>query len=345
MTILDDVINVNITQLRSGIVSVDFGVAIILSKDTPLEHFGEGLVNEYSSLAAVALDFATDSNTYKMATALFSQSLKPAKILIAYTFLDEDDQPVSLTVLYNAVKDVRNDFYAVLSTTRINDDVVELSTLVEADAKIYGVSLAEEGMLTDAASTLKELKVLSHKRTFVFYTHAVANHTDAAIVGEMLTREVGSATWAYKTLSGITPSNLTDVQRHNIEKENGNYYVNFSGQNCTFYGLMVDGGAIEIRVYLDWLAQRIKENQARLLVSLPRLPYNQSGIDTVANALNEVLLEAKDRNILSDYIISTPKSTAISAQDKQDRILNNVTFTGTLTSSIHKVSISGTVTF
>lgn len=75
---LSDIVSVTISTDSVGVSQAGFGVPLILSHTASWTE----RVRSYTSLSAVAADFATTTPEYLMATALFAQSVKPTKIKI-----------------------------------------------------------------------------------------------------------------------------------------------------------------------------------------------------------------------------------------------------------------------
>lgn len=75
---IEEIVSVSIGSDSVGVQRAGFGVALILSANAA---FSER-IRYYTSIAGVAVDFATTTPEYLMATALFSQSVKPTRIAI-----------------------------------------------------------------------------------------------------------------------------------------------------------------------------------------------------------------------------------------------------------------------
>ncbi len=77
---LSDIVTVTITSESAAVTQEGFGMPIILAPDTP-GGFTER-VRFYTSLTGIGVDFATTTATYKMASAIFSQSPRPPTIAV-----------------------------------------------------------------------------------------------------------------------------------------------------------------------------------------------------------------------------------------------------------------------
>ena len=77
-TKLTDIVQVNITRETAKITQAGFGTALIFG---PLTEFTDRY-RIYNSIEAVEVDFASDSEQWKAAAALFSQEVSPEKVVI-----------------------------------------------------------------------------------------------------------------------------------------------------------------------------------------------------------------------------------------------------------------------
>ena len=75
MAAIDQHVVVNITKATARLTRVGFGVPLILGVNNK---FAER-VREYSNITAVAVDFATTDEEFRIASLLFSQQLSPEK--------------------------------------------------------------------------------------------------------------------------------------------------------------------------------------------------------------------------------------------------------------------------
>jgi len=78
MSNIDQIVQVNINRESVGLTETGFGVPLILGEHTRTSE----KVKSYFSLSEVSEDFQTSDLEYKKAVALFSQAIKPEKIMI-----------------------------------------------------------------------------------------------------------------------------------------------------------------------------------------------------------------------------------------------------------------------
>jgi hypothetical protein len=346
MALIDQIININITNETVTAVGNNFGTIMILGDSVPDLNPN---VKEYTSLTAVVADFATNTPEYLKASKIFAQVIKTPKILIG----QKQDTDADYVSAYNRICSERNDFYALIVCTVNDADIEAISTSVQAQKKIMGISSSSAGILTNANDNIFELlKNTNTYRTFGMFSASpiASNYPEAALLGKMIPSTPGSSTWCYQNLVGVTAtSNLTDTERANIQVNNGNYYTSFGGRDVTIDGRMFNGEFIDIIVGLDWLEYYIQANLASLLVTISnrfdKIPYTADGLTLVKNNINASLEQAVTNGIIDqDFEITMPDILTIPAIDKADRIVRGIEFTATKTGAIHKFVINGIAT-
>ena len=101
---------------------------------------------------------------------------------------------------------------------------------------------------------------------------------------------------------------------------------------------------------IDWLAVNAQARIFAVIASNRKVPYTDTGIDTLVNPLRSTLKQAVSLGILAassdmpnGFVINQPAADSISATDKQTRILSGITFTGHLAGAVNAVTVVGTV--
>jgi len=76
------------------------------------------------------------------------------------------------------------------------------------------------------------------------------------------------------------------------------------------------------------------------------VPFTNAGIGVVEAEVNAVMRLCVNNTILAEDpapVVTVPLVSAVSTTDKSNRLLPDVTFTGTLAGAIHATEVSGTV--
>lgn len=261
--------------------------------------------------------------------------------------LTQDDQTIDAGIAtdYAAIKAEDNDFYGVLMTSGSTLEAVALAAAVEADRKILGLSCADSDILADTAGNLAEtLEAAGYDRTYLLFNQDNFDFGAAAWMGKQFPKNPGSATWAFKSLSGVSVDTLTDNQVANIEANDANHYTDTKGLSMILQGTMASGRFIDITRGIDWLTVRMQERILQLLANSDKIPFTSAGITALENEIRAQLEEAVANDVItSDYTVTPPAIDDVSATDRANRVLGDLDFSATLAGAIHTVVINGSV--
>jgi len=252
--------------------------------------------------------------------------------------LDEDDEWYTLITLYNS-----------------NAYVLEAAGWIEGVGRTYVVDVNDTACVTTplsgATDTLADLLALGYARTmYAFHTRPAAMMS-AAWMGRFLTSLPGKATPKFKTLQGVETVKLTSTQRANLIARRGNSYELAGGRGITFEGTV--GSTLfaffDVTRNRDWLADELRSTVFGVEVGADIVPYTPAGISAVYGAVRGVIFGiAADQGVIAldpEPVVTAPKISEVSANDKVERVLRNVKFNGTLQGAVHKVAVVGSVSF
>ena len=344
MSLIDDIINVSIKKSTLGITSAGFDSLLIIGSSKKTHR-----VKSYGTIDEVLTDYGAETPEYKAATFAFGQTTKLSKILVGQILTADEDDYVKA---YDAIAKENNDFYGVMLASREASPFTKtlaLAAHIETQEKIFGIASADKKILDsdDATSILSKIKEAGYERSFCIYSKTTSNSIfpEAAWFGLMLSKDAGSATWAYKTLTGFASDKLTLEDIQTIEAKHGNYYTLLSSRNVVLDGKTASGEYLDVIAGLDWLTNQIKTQIANSLILNDKIPYTNPGIAVIESMLRNSLNTAADRDIIDKESIrvTIPDVRNISQADKQARKLPDVKFEARLSGAIHKVQIQGTV--
>lgn len=248
-----------------------------------------------------------------------------------------------------AVNESDDDWYGVVITSRVEQDVLDTAAWVESRVKLFGtasndVDLKNPGSTGDIASQLKDL---NYARTFSLYHDQTDElYPEAAWFGKQLPTDPGSTTWAFKTLAGVPVVNLNSNERLAILNKNASTYEERAGVSITFEGKIAEGDYIDVIRGVDWLTARIQERIFFRLCNNLKIPYTDGGVAIIESELRAQLNDAIARNVIAadpEPVITVPLVRDVNPNDRANRILPDVNFTATLAGAIHRVEINGTV--
>lgn len=346
MSTIRDIVDVQITRATRSITRQGFGTLLVIADVVDGVATKGFRVKTYSDFTGVAEDFADTDFAYKAAQAYFGQTPSPRflKIGLYDSGLAEADTSYSDALTKIAGLDM--DWYGVVADTRDEVEVADLADTVAAYERLYGTSSSDASILdaqdnTDIASVLN---LATQDRAFVLYSNDAAEAPEAAWFGRMLPTDPGSATWAFKPLTGITADLLSSAQAEAAFNKKGNTYEMIAGAAVTRYGTVASGEYIDVVRGLDWLKARMSELLYFRLANSAKIPYTNAGFAIIEADMKQVLELAVTRGVITpDYSIEFPEIDSILDIDKADRLLQDVKFYATLQGAVHKIKIRGVV--
>ncbi len=145
---LSDIVQITIVTETAGVTQAGFGVPMILSADAAFPE----RIRFYTSITAVADDFDSDSPTYGMAAAIFSQNPKVERIAVG-RMVDKPTQ--SWLILLGSAGPLSETLYQI----QVNDDLVQTTSDIDAtndeiiDALVSGINTLAVGLTATAAGS------------------------------------------------------------------------------------------------------------------------------------------------------------------------------------------------
>lgn len=258
-----------------------------------------------------------------------------------------EDTDTALT----AIKLADNDWYGIAAVSRTQAQQELVASWTESNSKLAILASADANIIntTDAAdsTTLAAVvKAASYVRTAVIYNAlAATTYPDAAWLGRCLPLDAGSITWAFKSLSGITPDTLTATQRTNALAKNANVYETNAGVSITQFGEAGSGEFLDITRGVDWLTSELQSSIYTRLVQQDKIAYTDKGIASIEALVRAALELGIARNFIASITsVTVPVASAVSAANKANRLLQDVEFVAVLAGAIHTVEVQGTVT-
>jgi hypothetical protein len=354
MSFLDDIIHITITREDLGLLKTDLSRMLIMGYATDrIDESQEFRTGEISDSTQVAEKFKADSYLYDACMSALSQKTRPSIIIVGYILGQE-----TLLQAYTGVKNLTQDFYCVTATEIPDDENYEqwgaLSTVIQTEKRIFSIASGAANNLTpDQASIFKIFSDLKALRTFGIFKNESEDgdpldYPEVAWPALQLSKPAGSSNWAYKTLNGILPTQLTDNARHNLQGHNANYYISVANQNITYPGTTFGGEYIDIIRNTDWIENNLRIALFNTFRTNEIIPYTNAGITIIKNQIASVLYPAADMGILAkDSIeITVPDITKIPAQDIQARTLNNIQVKAKYQNAILKIGgLNITITY
>ena len=249
----------------------------------------------------------------------------------------------------NAVQNANNTWYALTIESHTTNDVLAVAGNIEGKKKIFGTSSQSADIKTSVTTDLfSQLQDLGYQRTFGMWSGtADTEFPECAWIGYQLQEQPGSNTWAYKSLSGVTVSNISDTESPNIKNKNGSTYEVVGGVASTVGAKMFGGEWIDVMVFVDWLEARMTERLWFRMRNSKKIPYTAAGATMIESEIRAQLNDGIRVGGLADSpapTVSVPDVLAVSPNLRAQRIFEGITFEARLAGAIHFVKIKGTVT-
>ena len=293
------------------------------------------IYREYVNLDAVAVDYPEGTTAYNKASAYFAQDNHSDRIAILD--LDKSKMLDSLKAFW-----FFNWTFAVCVDNTIDDTTVQLANIFEANKNKF---------LVLQTNDLSDYTQLFGQNYTIGLKHDLSECMDAAFVGNIATLPVGSITWKFKPLKGITAETLTTTELAGINRVHAIAYEEMMGRGQTSEGRTLSGEYIDLLHGVMWVQTTAESRLETLLQTSGKIPYEEKGINMIVATLTQVMNEAYNRQIIMTNpdtgrgmfsITATPRS-AQSRDDLSNRHYGGVSFEYHASSAIHTIVVNGSV--
>ncbi|QOS97552.1 DUF3383 family protein [Brevibacterium sp. JNUCC-42] len=330
----------------------DVTVIIDIQRPTGRIGFGKPLIlgsksggfdyKEYLDVESVKNDFAETTEEYKAAKAIFNQDKRPETIAITCRNSSKDAE----TFKDRLESVLGKDWYFLISTTTVKEDVMELADVIETDK--YRIFFARTSSKIDAA----EWKEKKFTRTAVLYHEDPSTYPESAWVGRTGSAPVGSVTWKFKTLKGIKPLDVKPTELKEIHDLHANTYVTKAGDDITSEGKVLSGEYIDIMHAKDYVQFSIEYAVQKLLNSTDKVSYTDGGIAQIESVVRTILQRAHNQGIIATdkdgigiYGTDFKQRAEVDPADRAERVYNQGSFFFELAGAIHATKIHGVMKF
>lgn len=343
MAQLEDIVKITITSDTKVVSRTNFDT-ILLFPSVEVTEFAS-VTKLYGSINEVGLDFDSATAVFKAANAAFAQDPRISNLKVG-----RRDAAETITDFFTRIENEDPDWGIAIELGHVKADVVSLAGLVETKDKVY-ISASDEAAIKDSGSSTDVaalVQITAEKNTAIMFSAtADTEFADAAWAGKVSALgDPGTATWAHKTLSGITPDVLSTAERAGVLGKNASVYEITANINHTFEGKTASGTFIDLRRGTFFIRARIAEDVFQAISNTNKIPYTQGGVSTIESVIRARLqLFVNDGLLAIDpvFVVTVPIVADIIQADKTARILKNVEFSATFTGAIHRVEIEGFV--
>lgn len=313
-----------------------------LGKPVILASFpGASTYKSYGELEDVAEEFGLDTVVHKIAKTLFNQGeSSPEKIaVLTYDPAGEKDKTAAEVL----EKNFYNDFYFITADTQVVEEIQAIADVVEGKGvKIYGATVATKADVTT-------LSAKGYERTFVGFYSGVNGYFAEGLIGAVGSKDVGSATWKFKSVVGLTAEEISESDLKDIHALNAQAYVTKSGVPQSSEGVVLSGEYIDVIHSKDWIKLNIEEAVQNVFATNDKVAYTNAGISLIALAVEGVLNAAAKNDMIvveenePQYAITTKRRDEVEPVDRETRIYKGLSFEFQLAGAIHEAKISGSI--
>lgn len=324
-------------DLRKPATLIGLGKPLIIAQKT-----GASSIKHYSDIDAVVVDFATNTDAYKEAAAVFAQENRPATLAIAtYDTAAVDDSPKTAVEAFNTYYD--EDWFFATSATDVSADQIAVADANELKKFKFFVARIADTAGRDA------IKVKDYDFTIGIY-HPADEPIAGALIGECGSQTVGSITWKFKQLKGITPTEVSSDELDAIHGDGLIAYVTKAGENQTSEGITVSGEYIDVMHGKSWIKNNIENRVQQAFVANGKIPFDNRGISLLSGEVKTVMEQGYKNGIIAQDDAKNPIYTVTAAtrgetpvSDRAARVYNGLSFGFELAGAVHAANITGEI--
>lgn len=326
---LSNVINISVSTTPTGVSAFNTSNLALFTSETPSPVFTPGY-KIYLEPTEVATDFGTNSTTYKMALAVFSQNpniLLPGGYLVVIPFTSSETLDAAITRTANLVQ------YFGLMAAQIETqaDMLAAAAVVQALNKIaFFVQYNPTSITTGGSLDLLRTGDFTQSRG-LFYDDSTSAGINAltfqaAYAGRALSTVFSGSNTTQnmdlKTLAGIQPDpNITQTLLNNAKLAGADCYVSFGSFSCVF-----SSGANSFfdEIYnQQWLAAAVQTAYFNYLAGTStKIPQTEIGMDGIKGAIRAVM----NQSVTNAYIAPGVWNSPITFGNQTDLIANIAQF-------------------
>lgn len=359
MSRLDGIVSVTITRATATPTMPSFSGILIagefLKAKTTSPCGEDERVRVYGSPAEMVTDgWGVEDLIYMEACAIFVQNPSVNKVYVGRKLTGDDgtetwDAALTAMLLYDS------NWYGIIGATRTEQDREDIADWTETNKKFFCSATDDEDVFDSEAETdfAFYIKDANNSRSMCVYSPNADGTTaddciDGAWLGKLFPKDPGTATYAYKTLAGVSTQSLTESQISAALAKNCNIYASIAGLSLTQMGFVGDGEYADIIIGTDWLIADIQNKVFTVLANADKVPFEDIGVQMLVNQLQSALLDGVRATLLNrdpaTMYITYPKVADVSSNNKGNRHLPDVKFGAQYAGAIHTLSIAGVVT-
>jgi len=324
---------VNVSRLTRAIAQRGFGLPLIIGTSKDVEY------TLFNSISEVAEIFGTTTKEYLMAQRIFGQNPAPPQLAIfsieTFDWLDVDQL---MLVVVNEIVETHDDWYYLLCTENSEEVVRALGGWVETQIKTFWTTTQDVELVNN----------LEYENTIVMYHEDPNAYVAEGLVATAATNDPGSLTFKFKTVQGVSASQIRATDLTELHRNNGFSYVRKKGVLQTSEGTTTSGEYIDVIMAAHWVKVRMEEEAALLAVNTKKIGYDSRGIaklvavvDKVLNIAGRMGIVRVDDNGNYVYRIKFLRREEVLRNDVANRVYNGIDWEIEIAGAIHSGIVSG----
>ena len=373
------VVNVNLTRSDAFPSRRGFGIPLILTTTAVAGILDAShRTKVYGSIDEVAVDHIASTEVYKAAESAFAQNPRPLQIKVGFaTFVPADDTAAELKTELAAIVAYDSDWYwlTILPAMRDKASLDGLVEWTEAQNRFDIIDSNDVNTQNAANDTSLAARIKgTAANSAVFYHTDAAEYPGIALAAALGTRNFDQADTAYtakfKRLAGVAPLNLGSAAVQAItgfvpelgqSLEAGHMalaYVDVGGQP-----FVVEGSTATPNVFIDevhathWIIARTEEETLAVKLNNDRIPYTDSGMETLASGARMVMRVADRAGLIADdfdpetglyapaVVFDIPSVFSVPASQRKARVAPAIDITFRYSGAVHYTTIKYAMSF
>jgi len=255
---------------------------------------------------------------------------------------------VDLATGLNAIVSEDGDWYGMVLTSRVEEDILQAAAWVEAQKRLFIAQSADTAIGTSATDDVASLlQDSTYGRTALIFHQTSSARADAAWLANRLQADpdATSTTWANTTLAGVAVDTLSATQRDLALAKKANVYLPLFGVAITHDGTLASGKYIDERFIADWLEARLGEDCAQAIIDASarrsKIPYTPGGFAVFESIVRARYAQGVRVGHFADdsLTLTIPTPAQLVPADQTARIFR---FSGSLllAGAIHRIQFS-----
>ena len=249
-------------------------------------------------------------------------------------------------------------WYVVCAAGVPENEYTQIAELVETQKKMFAYTfLSQNDPVEDIFFRSQGWCGLINDNDLPLDVPVENSYLHVGAVAKCLSFPAGSETWAFKQLAALHPTDISSTTKKILTDGHSNFFAQYAGRNITMNGQVRSGEWIDVIRGRDWLHNDMQLRIFNLMLLRPKIPYLNTDIATVENAMKASLNAATGRgivapdefdadgNLIPGFTTSVPNAASLTATQRASRVLTDCKFTARLPGAVHVAEINGSMTY